>query len=60
MSLPYERPKITTMDGREVLECLGPAQASTSGGPPGPGIGGNPLNPPFIPSGGGASDFGRG
>jgi hypothetical protein len=33
----YEKPAITTMEGREIIEALGPAQASTSGAPIGGG-----------------------
>ncbi len=31
MKRPYEQPTITTVDGRELMEALGPAQAVSSG-----------------------------
>jgi hypothetical protein len=44
----YEKPAITTMEGRELIEALGPAQANTSGGP-GIGIGGTGMEVVPIP-----------
>ena len=32
MKTPYEKPTITSLDGRELMEALGPAQAVSSGG----------------------------
>jgi len=48
MHRSYEKPTITTMDGKDLIEALGPAQANTSGGP-GIGIGGTGLDSVPIP-----------